>query len=192
MISEGMVTSTNEDGSPHFAPLGPVVDQAYSSLLLRPYQPSTTFNNLSRTRCGVFHILDDVELITRCVTRTLQSPPPVFPAAQISGWVLENCCQWLEFEITDIDDSSARSEMQARIVHRGQRRPFWGYNRARHAILELCILATRTHLLPHDEIRSACRYFRPVIERTAGTAELICLELINDYLQREAGDDLHA
>jgi hypothetical protein len=192
MISEGLVTSTNEDGSAHFAPLGPVVDLAYSSLLLRPFQPSTTFDNLSRTRCGVFHILDDVELIARCVTRTLHTLPEVFPALQINGWVLETCCQWLEFEITSIDDSSPRSEMQARIVHREQRRPFWGYNRARHALLELCILATRTHLLPQDEIRSAWRYFRPVIQRTAGETELHCLELITEFLQSELEDDLHA
>lgn len=191
MISEGLVTSIDSRGGVHFSPLGPVVDHDYRELLLRPFQPSTSFNNLSARRCGVFHIVDDVELITRCVTHTLQVPPAVTAATSIEGWVLKDCCRWLEFRVLSVDSSEPRSRMQAEVTHRGERRAFWGYNRARHAILELCILATRTQFLPAEDIRAAFRYFEPVIQRTAGTSEFTCLELLAEYLESRLQGGLH-
>ena len=34
-----------------------------------------------------------------------------------------------------LDDSQERTTIEARIVHRGQRRDFFGFNRAKHAVL---------------------------------------------------------
>ena len=61
-ILEGIVTTRNEDGTINVAPMGPVVDPAeaprITNLLLRPFQTSTTYANLARTRQGVFHVTD--------------------------------------------------------------------------------------------------------------------------------------
>jgi hypothetical protein len=56
-------------------------------------------------------------------------------------------------------------------VHRGTRREFLGFNRARHAVLEAAILATRTHLLPADEIRREYERLQVIVDKTAGPHE---------------------
>ena len=63
MIVEGLVTSLDRDGRLNVAPMGPIVSGNFEALVLRPFQPSTTFDNLNATRCGVFHVVDRVEVI---------------------------------------------------------------------------------------------------------------------------------
>ena len=67
MILEGVVTTINADGSVNISPMGPKVDDAMRQFVLRPYQTSTTYQNLKRTGEGIFHITDDVELIAHGV-----------------------------------------------------------------------------------------------------------------------------
>ena len=64
MIVEGIVTSVDTAGLLNVAPMGPIVVGDFASLLLRPFQPSTTFNNLAATGCGVFHVIDRVDVIS--------------------------------------------------------------------------------------------------------------------------------
>jgi hypothetical protein len=183
MIIEGIVTSTDSEDRLNVAPMGPIVIGDFTGLVLRPFQPSATFRNLSTTRCGVFHITDRVDLIARAVTGNLTSPPPTEPAAKISGRVLSDCCGWLEFEIESVDDSAARNVMPARIVHRGEKRPFGGFNRARHAVIEAAILATRLHLLPASEIELALKFLAPAVEKTGDVSEHECWEMIVSFIR---------
>ena len=46
MILEGIVTTLNDDGTPNVAPMGPIVDESLSTLVLRPFCTSTTYRNL--------------------------------------------------------------------------------------------------------------------------------------------------
>ena len=62
-LLEGIVTTLNDDGTPHIAPMGPIVDGEFNVLLLRPFRTSTTYQNLKRTGQGVLHVTDDVELL---------------------------------------------------------------------------------------------------------------------------------
>ena len=183
MIIEGIVTSTDSEDRLNVAPMGPIVIGDFTGLVLRPFQPSATFRNLSTTRRGVFHITDRVDLIARAVTGNLTSPPLTEPAAKISGRVLSDCCGWLEFEIESVDDSAARSVMPARIVHRGEKRPFGGFNRARHAVIEAAILATRLHLLPASEIELALKFLAPAVEKTGDVSEHECWEMIVSFIR---------
>ena len=61
--------------------------------------------------------------------------------------------------------------MTCRIVKSGVAAPFFGFNRAKHAVIETAILATRTHLLPPRQIREQSEQLRPLIEKTAGADE---------------------
>lgn len=182
MIVEGIVTSIDSGGVLNVAPMGPVVEGDFNRILLRPFQPSTTFNNLSATRCGVFHVVDEVDIIARAAIGRLHQLPDVEKAAMINGFVLKDCCRWFEFTIDSVDASEARSRMPARIVHRGERRPFFGFNRARHAVLESAILATRLHLLPRHEILTALRFLQPAVEKTGGETELAAFRMLHEYI----------
>ena len=76
-----------------------------SSLLLRPFQTSTTYTNLARTRQGVFHVTDDVLLLARAAIGKLDTPPLTVPATSVDGDILADACRWYEFTIESIDNS---------------------------------------------------------------------------------------
>src|SRR5437762_7706706 len=82
-LLEGIVTTLNDDGSPHIAPMGPIVDPAFTRLLLRPFRTSVTFQNLKRTRGGVLHVSDDVELFARAAVGQLKKLPPLLRAKAV-------------------------------------------------------------------------------------------------------------
>ena len=70
-----------------------------------------------------------------------------------------------------IDDTPPRSRIETRRGAPGPRREFIGFNRARHAVLEAAILATRTHLLPAEEIRAEYARLQVIVDKTAGPRE---------------------
>jgi len=189
LILEGIVTTRNMDGSINIAPMGPVVDEGVSRLRLRPFRTSTTYGNLSRMRCGVFHVVDDVLLLARAAIGRLDELPPMRPAEIVDGVVLVDACRWFEFRVTTIDDTRDRSEMDAEVVHTGRLRDFFGFNRARHAVLEAAILATRLHLLSRDEVSSQFHMLRTIVDKTAGPREFEAFELLASYVaeSRPAG-----
>ena len=73
------------------------------------------------------------------------------------GVRLADCCSWRELEVRAIDSTPPRSRIDTAVVHRGVRREFIGFNRARHAVLEAAIYATRLHLLPREFIDERIR-----------------------------------
>ena len=182
MIVEGIVTSMDAGGHLNVAPMGPIVVGDFASLFLRPFQPSTTFSNLAATRCGVFHVVDRVEIIARAAIGRLSELPAVEPAAKIDGFVLKDCCRWFEFTVDSVDASDARSRMPSSIVHRGERRPFFGFNRARHAVLEAAILATRLHLLSPQHVLDMISLLEPAVEKTCGTEEKSAFAMLKEFV----------
>ncbi|MFN9717481.1 MAG: DUF447 domain-containing protein [Planctomycetota bacterium] len=182
MIIEGLVTSVSSEGKINIAPMGPVVSRDFGALLLRPFQPSTTFSNLSATRCGVFHVVDQVDVIARAAIGRLDCLPAMHPATSVSGYVLDECCRWFEFKVDSIDASDARSRMPATVVHRGECRPFSGFNRARHAVLEAAILATRLHLIDRSDIEQTMAFLKSAVDKTGGTAEKGAFEMLRSHM----------
>ncbi|MEJ7594043.1 MAG: DUF447 domain-containing protein [Planctomycetaceae bacterium] len=182
MIVEGIVTSMDAAGRLNVAPMGPIVVGDFASLLLRPFQPSTTFNNLAATRCGVFHVVDRVEMIAQAAIGRLTELPAVERAAMIDGFVLKDCCRWFEFTVDSVDASDARSRMLSSIVYRGERRPFFGFNRARHAVLEAAILATRLHLLSRRHVLDMIGFLEPAVEKTGGTEEKSAFAMLKEFV----------
>lgn len=182
MIVEGVVTSLNSSGKLNIAPMGPRVEGDFVRLVLRPFKTSTTFRNLCETSCGVFHVVDTVELLARAAIGQLPQLPVTRPATRIDGRILADCCRWFEFRITDLDLRSERTRMSAEIVARGEQRPFTGFNRARHAVLEAAILATRVHLLPHDKIAAQMTVLKSAVEKTGGVAETETFDMLQKHI----------
>jgi uncharacterized protein len=195
VIIEGLCTTRNQDGSINLAPMGPVVDAELTSFLFRPFKSSTTYANLKATGCGVFHVTDDVELIARAAvgagggsvfpsgpTPEGDTPPEMFPAVKVDGMVLASACRWYEFEVVSIDESSDRTEMETRLLHTGLLRDYFGLNRAKHAVLELAILATRLPWTDRDEIDRQRKQCGTLIEKTAGDAERRAFAFLCDYM----------
>lgn len=171
MILEGLITTTDADGGMHLAPMGPTVDgPEFRTFLLRPFPTSTTYQNLVRTGVGVLHITDDVLLLAKAAVGEA-GDPPCHPATQIKGFILDDCCRALEFRIIETDTSRERVHLKAEVLHTHRLRDFFGFNRAKHAVLEAAILATRFHLLPAAEIDAEFKRLRVIVDKTAGPRE---------------------
>lgn len=183
MILEGLVTTLNADDSTHIAPMGPVVDRQITQLCLRPYTTSQTWRNLQRHGEGVFHVTDDVELLARAAVGRIERPPPLVPAAAVRGQILADACRWYAFRVDELDERSPRARADCQIVDRGQVRDFFGFNRAKHAVVEAAILATRLHLLPRQQILQQMQQWREWVDKTGGDQEQRAFEFLWQYVQ---------
>lgn len=188
MILEGIVTTVGITGDVNVAPMGPVVDPELTSIRLRPFKTSTTYRNLKQTGQGVLHVVDDVLLLAKAAIGQLSETPPTFPASRISGRVLCDACRYFEFVVDQCDDTRDRAEFLVQIVNAGRIRDFWGFNRAKHAVLEAAILATRVHLIPRSELLAEFARLQIPVQKTAGPREAEAFDLVRQYVDRASGE----
>jgi hypothetical protein len=184
-LLEGIVTTLNADGSPHLAPMGPIVDADFARLLLRPYRTSVTYQNLKRTRQGVLHVTDDVELFARAAVGQLAELPPLVAAKSVEGVILENTCRWYAFRVISIDDRDERTEIIAETVDQGRVRDFFGFNRAKHAVIEAAILATRTDFLAASHIQAELDRLAVPVGKTGSHQERNAFDFLQQYVREQ-------
>jgi hypothetical protein len=185
VILEGVVTTIDRDGVTNIAPMGPRVADAMTRLWLRPYRTSTTYGNLQRTREGVFHVTDDVMLIAQTAIGDPDPSPKLQEATAVKGWILTDACRWYAFRVEQIDEEGDRACMDCRVVDRGRIRDFFGFNRAKHAVIEAAILATRTGLLPAQQIRRELGRLSVTVEKTAGEQEQAAFRLLQTFISQQ-------
>ena len=182
MILEGIVTTISPTGDVHIAPMGPRVDADMRRFLLRPFNTAQTYRNLCRHGEGVLHVTDDVLLLARAAVGQLIALPPLMPARAIRGWVLRDACRAYEFRVVSIDDRAERASIEVEVMHHGTLRDFFGFNRAKHAIVEATILATRTDFLPLAEIETEYRKLETLVQKTGGAQEKEAFDFLQDYV----------
>ncbi|MDZ4784117.1 MAG: DUF447 family protein [Planctomycetia bacterium] len=187
LILEGLVTTFNADRTVNLAPMGPIVDVTMDRLLLRPFQSSTTFANLKRQGEGVFHVTDDVELLARRAIGDAGPLPAMRAAEFVDGMILSDACRWYAFRVRSIDDRHDRAEVEAEVVGRGVQREFFGFNRAKHAVLEAAILATRVGILPDAEIRAEMARLSSPVAKTGGASETAAFAYLEEHINRRLG-----
>lgn len=184
MILEAIVTTLDRHGALNVAPMGPQIEPGARSFLLRPYQSSTTFRNLKERGEGVLHVTDDVLLFARGAIGEV-GPVATRAAEHVHGRVLLDACRYAEFRVLSLDDREDRAAISAEIVAEGRFRDFFGFNRARHAVIEAAILATRTAFLPIDAILAEYRKLAIIVEKTGGEAERAAFGLLEDHVRRD-------
>ena len=189
MILEGIVTTVSAAGEVNIAPMGPILDPAAGELRrfeLRPFRTSQTYANLKAHGEGVLHVTDDVLLLARAAVGKLDPPPAMRPATRVRGWLLADACRFHEFRITACDDRAERTRLEAEVVHTGRLRDFFGFNRAKHAVVEAAILATRTAFLPLPEIEEEYRKLAVLVDKTGGEQEHEAFAFLRDHVERVA------
>jgi hypothetical protein len=165
--------------------MGPKVDAEMRRFVLRPYQTSTTYRNLKVSGEGVLHVTDDVLLLARTAIG-LEPDAESRPADVVRGRILTGACRYFEFRVVALDDRDPRTTIVAETVAEGRLRDFFGLNRAKHAVVEAAILATRTSFLPLDEIRADYRRLAVLVEKTGGADERTAFELLENYVDDAA------
>ncbi|WP_442507232.1 DUF447 domain-containing protein [Novipirellula sp. SH528] len=204
MILESIVTSTSSDGQINIAPMGPIVsdslvhaDAEGETILLRPFNSSRTYQNLMQTRRAVVHVTDNVDLFARAAVGSLgdqatlrQWVRPIEEASheETQYWRLRDCHRWFAIEVESIEDHDPRAEMTCRVVKSGVVRPFFGFNRAKYAVIEAAILATRTHILAKEEVEAALRHLQVLVDKTGGAAEDAAFEFLKQAISQRYAD----
>ena len=179
MILETIVTTVAEHGPVNVAPMG--VEWGEDAIVLKPFIETVTYRNVAATGAAVVNLIDDVRVFAHTA---IASPSyPTVPAAVVRGVVLADCCSWRELEVCSIDDTPPRSRIDMTVRHRGTRREFIGFNRARHAVIEAAIYATRLHILQREFVEGELARLQVIVDKTAGPPELEAMAAIADHVR---------
>ena len=179
MIIESIVTTVDDAGRVNCAPMG--VEWGDETIVLKPFLETATYRNVTATRSAVVNLTDDVRVFARAAISNPEYPTTA--AVVVRGVVLANCCSWREVEVRSIDSTPPRSRIETAVVHRGFNREFIGFNRARHAVLEAAIYATRMHLLGRSFIEDEMARLQTIIDKTAGDHEREAMALLADHMR---------
>ena len=163
--------------------MGPRVEPDMNRFVLRPFRSAQTYRNLCDHGEGVLHVTDDVLLLARAAVGAVEPVPEVVRAERILGYILRDACRYYEFRVTAIDDRDDRVTIEAETVYRGRFRDFFGFNRAKHAVVEAAILATRIALLPAEEIAQEFRKLAVLVQKTGGAQEHAAFQFLREYVE---------
>lgn len=186
MILEGIVTTERSDGSMHLAPMGPWVDESLQSWTLKPFQTSESFSNMHRSGRCIFHVVDDALLLAQAVLGLADDRPSQFDSSV--GYVLDDACHWYALSLEDWDLSQPRASVRGIITAHQVHRAFWGWNRAKHAVLEAAILISRKHLLEPHVLDAEFERLSIAIEKTAGDRERKAFALLRSQFPQIASN----
>lgn len=167
MIHEVIVTTVSQSGETHIAPMG--IRQRGELVVVSPFKPSKTLENITETRCAAVNLTDDVRVFAGCMTG--RRDWPLFGSTQIAAPRLAEALAHRELELLDMEESALRPNLLCRVVHEETHRPFQGFNRAQAAVLELAILVSRLDRLPLQKIVEEMAYLLIAVEKTAGPRE---------------------
>ena len=182
-IVETVTTTINPDGTVNCAAMG--VEWGDEQIVIKPYRATRTLRNLEARGAAVVNLTDDILLFTQAA---LSDPhPPTRATATIDGAVLTDACSWREVTVETIDASGPRARVTTHVVGRGVGREFLGFNRARHAVLEASIIASRAHLLPAGKIRVELERLQVLVDKTAGPREHEAMELVRRHVNAAVG-----
>jgi uncharacterized protein len=183
-ILETVVTTINPDGGVNCAAMG--VEWGEERIVITPFRATRTLRNLRATGVAVVNLTDDILLFSQAALGDPQ--PPTRPAAGIEGAVLEDACSWREVRVEAIDDSELRARVSTVVVGSGTGREFLGLNRARHAVLEASILASRAGWLDAEDIRTELRRLQVLVDKTAGPRERDAMGYVTRHVDAVFGD----
>ena len=167
VIYETVVTTVSRDGAPHVAPMG--VRYEGDQVVLMPFKPSTTLDNITATGHAVLNLLTDTRVFAGCVTG--RKVWPLLPVGDAGGVRLAAALGHVELRLAERHDDAQRPVLHMARVFEEMHAPFIGFNRAQTAVLEGAILISRLRLLPAAKIDTEMAYLQIAIDKTAGAAE---------------------
>lgn len=186
MILEGIVTTVAPDEAVNIAPMGPEGSGSWERFVLKPFRTAQTYRNLKAHGEGVLHVTDDVLLLARAAVGPVEPAPQMRAARGVRGWVLADACRYWEFRVTRLDDREERTRMEVEVVHAESLRDFFGFNRAKHAVVEAAILATRVAFLPPAHLEAEFQRLQVLVEKTGGEQEHRAFTFLREHVARAA------
>ncbi len=186
MIYEAVISTRNRDGSAHFSPMGYRHDG--DDIVLAPFVPSTTLENIRRDEAAVLNFTDDVSVIAGCLTG--RRDWPTIATKAIPGWRLAATLAHRELSLERCDDDESRPTFYFATKFAGLHAPFKGFNRAQAAVVEAAILLTRLDWLAPGKVTDELAYLSIAISKTAGPVELVAWDWIMEAIQKHPAHDV--
>lgn len=168
MIQEVIVTTESAGSKTHIAPMG--IHLQGDEIIVLPFRPSTTLNNIIESKTAVINYCDDVRIFAGCLTG--KRDWPLTATENIKGHYLSSALAHKELQLLRIEDDETRPKLICKAIHSVNHAPFQGFNRAQFAVLEAAILVSRLKMLPIEKIESELNYLCIGFNKTAGDKEL--------------------
>ena len=189
MIFETIISTVNSQGDAHVTPFG--IQMQDGLVVISPYKPSATLENILATQHAVMSLTDDVRVFAGALTR--RQAWQMTPAEKIVGYRLTETLAHKELKLVKINEDTLRPQLFLEVVHEVQHQPFLGFNRAQAAVIELAVLASRLNMLAKDKVLSEMQYLQIAIDKTAGERELQAwawlTEKVENFYAQQAGEN---
>jgi uncharacterized protein len=180
VIYETVVTTVSPEGVPHVAPMG--VRYQGAQVVLMPFKPSATHDNIVATGHAVLNLLTDTRVFAGCVTGRKQWP--LVAAEKIPGQRLAHALSHVELKLAEQRDDAQRPVLLMARVHEVTHAPFIGFNRAQAAVIEGAVLVSRLHMLPPEKVDTEMNYLQIAIDKTASAAEREAWAWLREAVER--------
>lgn len=167
MILETIVTTVDSAGNPHTTPFGIRREDSY--VIISPYKPSTTLENILSSKHAVLNLTDDVRVFAGALAG--RKAWTLEPADKISGFRLSDCLVHQELKLVRVEEDETRPDLYLKVLHEKQHKAFAGFNRAQAAVIELAVLVSRLTRLPMEKINQELAYLQIAVDKTAGPRE---------------------
>ena len=178
MIIETIVSTISKKNIVNFAPFG--IKRTNKFIFISPYVPSVTLQNLLDNKFAAINYIDESEYFVNCIIGKKNFKKK--KCKLINAFYLENCLSYDEVEVINFTEDLKRPTFKCRILLSRCIKPFKGFNRARSALLEACILASRTKFLKKKKIMEELKYLSNAIIKTSGKKELDSWKKINQFI----------
>jgi hypothetical protein len=158
-------------------------------IVIRPYTSTRTFKHLQSYTDAVVNVTDDVLLFAKSALTHERLEHD--PAPRVRGVILRGACHWREVRVTDIvvrpsTAGAPRADVVTTVVGAGTVRPFVGLCRAKHAVVEASILASRLRRLPLPQVLTELDTLETLVDKTGGPREQEAFRFIRAFVAQRA------
>lgn len=189
MIFETIISTLSSQGDVHVTPFGIQIQEGL--VVISPYKPSATLENILATQHAVMNLTDDVRVFAGALTR--RQAWSLTPAVKTAGYRLTETLAHKELKLVKINDDAIRPQLFLEVIHEEQHQPFMGFNRAQAAVIELAVLASRLNMLAKEKVLSEMQYLQIAVDKTAGERELQAwgwlTEKVENFYAQQAGEN---
>ncbi len=167
MILETIISTIDKSGNVNFAPFG--IKKNKNFILISPYIPSKTLNNLTSTKSATVNYTNDAVFFVNSILGKKNFKKK--KCKKIKGFFLDGCLAYDEVVVEEIKNDKIRPTFKCKIVESVSNKRFEGLNRAQFSLIEACILATRINFLDTKKLMEELSFLSKPVEKTGGQTE---------------------
>ncbi len=180
MIFETIITTVDKNTNCHVAPMG--IEIINDDVILKPFKPSKTLENIIKTKKAVLNITDDVTVFAGCVTGRKNFE--TVPIENKIDYRLNKVLSYSLLSLINISDDNTRPKLRMKKENEVFHSNFKGINRAQAAIVEASILVSRLKIIPPEKILSEMSYLEIAVSKTAGSQEKMAWSWLSEEVKK--------